>query len=526
MLGCFNSTKQIDLKRLIFLLAFFSMVITLGNSLHATFRVQKALLIEDTLEANRVYATKLAEITELFLNSVVTQLSFSANYIGTDFDSTVAHNNELQRLIKQTSSFNSAVIVNAAGEVLSTAPSSLNLTGFVVESAQARAPLLRKEPYISTPFISPAGNLIISVSHPIFNDVGKYQGFIAASIYLQGDNILNRLLGKHHYSDGSYLYVVDQNKQLIYHVDAERVGTTIQSNEAIEDVISGKSGVRVLRNSQGTDMLSGYASVPISGWGVVAQRPLTVTLAQLNDTILSVLKSTLPVTILTLLLILVFGSKIAKPLWKLAIGVRAMDRYAQSNVQKIDAWYFEAEHLKQAIVSGTELVGKTIQEYDLDRQKDPLTQLLNRRGMLAKLEYFQSIKKPYSVIALDIDHFKRINDKFGHDVGDQVIRTLAELMQSSAREQDVICRTGGEEFAIFLPNVDIGQAVSIAERLRVDVSNHLFPPVAKVNISLGVAYSSRTECNFHQVLKNADKALYDAKRGGRNRTAVTDCEAA
>ena len=304
------------------------------------------------------------------------------------------------------------------------------------------------------------------------------------------------------------------------------MGTTIQINGAIEDAISGKSGVRVLRNSQGTDMLSGYASVPISGWGVVAQRPLKVTLAQLNDTILSVLKSTLPVTILTLLLILVFGSKIAKPLWKLAVGVRAMDRYAQSNVQKIDAWYFEAEHLKQAIVSGTELVGKTIQEYDLDRQKDPLTQLLNRRGMLAKLEYFQSIKKPYSVIALDIDHFKRINDKFGHDVGDQVIRTLAELMQSSAREQDVICRTGGEEFAIFLPNVDIGQAVSIAERLRVDVSNHLFPPVAKVNISLGVAYSSRTECNFHQVLKNADKALYDAKHGGRNRTAVTDCEAA
>nr|WP_138676085.1 GGDEF domain-containing protein [Pseudoalteromonas aurantia] len=71
-----------------------------------------------------------------------------------------------------------------------------------------------------------------------------------------------------------------------------------------------------------------------------------------------------------------------------------------------------------------------------------MTQLFNRRGMLAKLEYFQSIKKPDSVIALDIDHLKRINDKFGHDVGDQVIRTLAELMQSSAREQDVICRTG------------------------------------------------------------------------------------
>ena len=100
----------------------------------------------------------------------------------------------------------------AAGEVLSTAPSSLNLTGFVVESAQARAPLLRKEPNIATSFISPAGNFIISVSHPIFNDVGKYQGFIATSSYLRGDNILNRLLGKHYNSDGSYLYFADQNK--------------------------------------------------------------------------------------------------------------------------------------------------------------------------------------------------------------------------------------------------------------------------------------------------------------------------
>ncbi|TMO60429.1 hypothetical protein CWC18_13520 [Pseudoalteromonas aurantia] len=73
----------------------------------------------------------------------------------------------------------------------------------------------------------------------------------------------------------------------------------------------------------------------------------------------------------------------------------------------------------------------------------------------------------------------------------------------------------GEEFAICLPNVDIGQAVSIAERWRVDASNHLFSPVAKVNISLGITYSSLTECHFHHVLKNADKAHYDVKRGWR-----------
>ncbi|MBE0370721.1 sensor domain-containing diguanylate cyclase [Pseudoalteromonas aurantia] len=524
MLGSFNLTKQIDLKRLIFLLAFFSMVVSLGNSLYATFKVQKSLLINDTLESNRVYAAKLAEITELFLQSVITQLQFSAQQIGTNFSSASLRQNELYRLHRQTSSFNSVVVVDSTGKVLSSEPSTLNVKGFVVKEGQGAMPLTTQEVYISKPFISPAGNLIISVSYPITASDGGYLGFIAASIYLQGDNILNRLLGEHHYNDGSYLYVVDQNRQLIYHVDSSQVGNTIASNAVIEHVMSGYSGVMALRNSENREVLSGYAAVPVSGWGIVAQRSTDATLSQLNSTLLNVVKSTLPITVIMLMLILLLGSKIAKPLWQLAVGVKAMDRYAKSDVQAINAWYFEAEHLKQAIVSGTELVGKTIQEYDLDRQKDPLTQLLNRRGMLAKIEHCKDSGVPFSMIALDIDHFKRINDHFGHDVGDHVIRSIAELMLIGAREEDIICRTGGEEFSIFLPDVNLNQAYSIAERLRLQVHHHTFMPVEQVNISLGVAHWPSSASELSQVIKQADKALYKAKHTGRNKTEVDDID--
>lgn len=524
MLGRFNVLKKIDLKRLIFLLAFLSVVVTLGNSLYATYKVQKTYLINDTLESNRVYATKLAETTEHFLHEVLNQLRFSAQYVGSDFTNSQKRRHELSRLMGQSTSFNSVVIVDSQGRVMSTQPESLNLDGYLIENGQATIPLNTKAPYISTPFVSPIGNLIISVSSPIFGKQGRYLGYIGGSIYLQGDNILSRLLGEHHYLDGSYLYVIDQNKKLVYHMDKEKIGTELKRNQIVDQVLSGFSGTMVSEDTPGTHMLSGYAAVPIANWGIVAQRPLKVTLAQLNNTLWSVIKSTLPITVVTLFFILVFGSKIALPLWKLANGVKEMDRYAKSDVQGIKAWYFEAAQLKQAIMSGTERVGKTIREYDLDRQKDPLTQLLNRRGMLVRLEHFKRVGIPFSVIALDIDHFKAINDEFGHAVGDEVIRTVAELMLLGARDRDVICRTGGEEFSIYLPDVNIQQAYHIAERLRNQIAKHAFCPVTRVNVSLGVAHWPNSEYELKQTLQLADQALYKAKRNGRNRTELLELE--
>lgn len=120
------------------------------------------------------------------------------------------------------------------------------------------------------------------------------------------------------------------------------------------------------------------------------------------------------------------------------------------------------------------------------------------------------------MIALDIDHFKAINDRFGHDVGDAVIVSLATLMQQDLRSDAALCRSGGEEFLLLLPGVSLAQAQKIAERLRTRVASHDMEVAGHITISLGVAHWGADATSIAAVLKEADKALYDAKNQGRN----------
>ena len=156
---------------------------------------------------------------------------------------------------------------------------------------------------------------------------------------------------------------------------------------------------------------------------------------------------------------------------------------------------------------------------------DDLTQLFTRKYIDQRLqqELDKAIKfdKPFSVLLVDIDHFKSINDKYGHDIGDNVLRQLSTLFLNSLREFDVAGRFGGEEFIIMLAETHIKEAQSIAERLRNDVqllSINDLEKAIKITISIGVAsYNKDNNGTISQLIKDADQALYQAKKDGRNR---------
>lgn len=159
---------------------------------------------------------------------------------------------------------------------------------------------------------------------------------------------------------------------------------------------------------------------------------------------------------------------------------------------------------------------------------DFLTKLVNRRAMHRVLqnEIARQGRSPgsFSVVLVDIDHFKKINDEFGHDVGDDVLIALSRLFQAAVREQDVVSRWGGEEFLMLLPNTGQLDAVEQAERLRQlldseSLAIERYPH--RVTASFGVCEFASGE-NLESLLKRADVALYEAKAGGRNRV----CEAA
>jgi two-component system cell cycle response regulator len=157
---------------------------------------------------------------------------------------------------------------------------------------------------------------------------------------------------------------------------------------------------------------------------------------------------------------------------------------------------------------------------------DQLTGLHNRRYMVGQLEALMRRAgaggEPVSVLVIDIDHFKRVNDSFGHDVGDEVLREFAVRLASNVRAIDLPVRHGGEEFVVVMPDTDLEAARRVAERIRLHVAGSPFrvmdgQEALTVTISIGVATSSGPEDQSSTLLKRADEAVYIAKSQGRNR---------
>ena len=166
---------------------------------------------------------------------------------------------------------------------------------------------------------------------------------------------------------------------------------------------------------------------------------------------------------------------------------------------------------------------------------DPLTGIYNRRYLERRLEeeviLTRQSNSPLSILLIDIDHFKEINDTYGHAVGDVVVNKLANLMLHSKRASDVLARFGGDEFVIIAFNTPPTAAVLFAEHLirhvesfemaiSDDQNNRI---KIKTTVSIGVAGLEENVIGIHQLVCNADEALYCAKRGGRNRTSVYPC---
>ncbi|MGL5699045.1 MAG: sensor domain-containing diguanylate cyclase, partial [Kluyvera sp.] len=160
--------------------------------------------------------------------------------------------------------------------------------------------------------------------------------------------------------------------------------------------------------------------------------------------------------------------------------------------------------------------------------RDPLTQLYNRSyfyDAFTALLPAIPLGQPVSVIISDLDHFKRINDKYGHLQGDKVIQFVARVLQDSVRQNDIAARIGGEEFALLLANASPEEAHTIAERIRLTISQHDIEssheqlPEA-ITISMGVYTARDLSVPIEECVRRADEAMYRAKTAGRNRVEV------
>jgi diguanylate cyclase (GGDEF)-like protein/hemerythrin-like metal-binding protein/PAS domain S-box-containing protein len=202
---------------------------------------------------------------------------------------------------------------------------------------------------------------------------------------------------------------------------------------------------------------------------------------------------------------------------RLGLGVVAMDVTEQH--QGID-------HARQALYDAEQVnvqLRQVLENMEQLASTDRLTGAWNRRrfeeAIEGEIHRFHRYGHPVSLLLLDIDHFKRVNDNYGHQEGDRVLKQVAETVFASIRKSDSLTRWGGEEFIVLMPNTGLSFAGVLSERIRAAIADQTIEPVGQVTVSIGVAEFHPTS-NQEDWLDRADRAMYTAKRDGRNRVVM------
>ncbi len=211
--------------------------------------------------------------------------------------------------------------------------------------------------------------------------------------------------------------------------------------------------------------------------------------------------------------------------------IMSSEPYASSVVSRYCVVYLIITLVSFYYESTQKVMFKQIQKekkkYERDSKLDPLTEIFNRREMMARIGIEQKRQlrhgKPFTLILGDIDNFKNVNDTFGHDQGDHVLRRISRIMKDQIRGIDSICRWGGEEFLIMLVETDLDDGQKVAERIRKNIEETAFEyqnSTITITITCGLSVFHGADDTIESCIKRADQALYRGKEQGKNQIIV------
>lgn len=481
---------------------------------------QKRNIEDYFLKSNYAYAYKLAEITDHYLSSAQRELAWSASQIHTLSDVSVMQN-EMNRL--RMSVFFNSVFVVSSGRILWSVPPRYPAIVDGEHFSDSNILTLSRQ----TSLISVLNSKIIFISHPLIAYDGRYLGYIGGFIYLDKSNVLRDILNLPFEGNDITVVLMDNKGQVIFSQNSPGERKKLFHPIALKTRLIANENGYFLGYDGATKSLIGYASLKCTDWHVFISTPTGVVIYMLMHAVYRSAVFIIGIFILTAGVGVLLSAYIANPLEQLARRVKVKDENSINSPEglfAIDAWYQEANLLRYAIVTSFRSLSERFTTLSDEVLIDPLTGVFNRRGFNESIRHICSHKHQY-VIAIDVDFFKSVNDRFGHSVGDEVLMKIADLLSHTCREGDIISRFGGEEFIILLPDSTLYAAFVLAERIRVTVDRTHFPVVGHITLSAGVA--GLQECGGVRdlMLKVADQALYQAKKDGRNRVVLSQAPA-
>jgi len=517
------STGKISLMILLGGLVVFTIVMTTVVQAATGYRAEQQLLYETTLELNQSTATKLASTMDSLLGSMRSSLKYGANETGHHWHSDAEIQERLDLLRNGGGGmFNSVLVVSAEGIVRGVSPIGVGLSGKKIRSETLEEAQRQRTAYFSKPYVGATGRLIVMMSEPIFDANGGYLGVFAGTVYLREANVFTEMFGTELLNDsGTYTYIVDDRGTLIFHPVASRLGENVSVNPVVHELMEGRRGRMQVVNTLGIEFLAAYANVAGNGWGVVTQTPLESVEKELRSHTWTRLAYTLPACFLMLLLAVYLSRRLAAPfvdLSEIAGKLSRGERVSESLL--VGHWNREADALSTSMRLAIRAMQRQNDQLTSEAMTDPLTGLPNRRAMNVVLERKLFVGETFALLVMDIDRFKSINDTYGHAVGDDVLRFLAKVAQTTLRPADVCFRYGGEEFVVLLEGVDAEGALPAAERLRKTLERSDSPVGRPITVSIGIAAHPGAGATAEALFEAADEAMYRAKQEGRNRSVV------
>jgi len=518
-----RSTGKISFMILCSGLVVFTVLMTTVLQLAAGYRAEQRLLYDTTLELNQATAKQMAVTMNSLIRSMKSSLRYGGEAVGKTWEDAEGAQARLDLLREGGGMlFNSMLLVSADGVVRTTSPSDLGLQGKTLSSAAGQEALRSRATYVSEPYVGATGRLIVLLSEPIFAADGAYLGMLAGTVYLEQSNVLSDAFGTGTIlASGSYTYIVDGNGNLVYHPDSDRLGESVVRNPVVQELMRGREGRMQVTNTRGRAFLAGYYPVEENGWGIVSQTPLTTVERALARQTWSRLAYAVPLCLLMLVAAVYLARRLAEPFVVLSGVARKLSDGERVSESLLGGhWNREADALGKSMLIAMRAMQQHRDRLTTEAMTDPLTGLPNRRAMNEAVERRIAAGEPFALLVMDIDRFKAINDTYGHAVGDEVLRFLAETAKAALRPSDRCYRFGGEEFVVLLPELDAATAYPAAERLRGALERTPSPAGRPVTVSIGLAEFPADGVTPEQVFEAADEAMYRAKQEGRNRTLI------